>query len=96
MQFLNTLNRAMYLFSESVTITTGGDPTTMFSRVLGILITVLRYVGGGLAIWGIYSFAISITQDGQQQQRAQGIACIISGVILIFAKVILQQIGLIG
>lgn len=82
---------------DTVTIAASSetDAGTIMADIIGVLLTVMRYVGVGMTIWGVYSIVMSITQD-RPEEKIKGIALALSGVIMIALKSVLKGIGVLG
>ncbi len=58
------------------------DPDTIFSKVLGVIMLVARYVGIGLLIWGLVMFAFSVKNDDAESKQ-KAISTMVAGVVAI-------------
>lgn len=76
---------------ESVTINQGStaDPFAAMGKVIGLIATIFRYVGVGVAIYGAYDLFMGITQEGQMEKKTKGIIFLFVGVALFYIKWIL-------
>ena len=72
-----------------------GAASDMMGKVIGILLTISRYVGVALAIYGIYEVVQSFMQN-QPEAKTKGIVMALSGVVMCTLKTICSSIGLIG
>lgn len=45
------------------------NPFDKMGNMIGLLLTVTRYVGIALMIWGVYEFVMGITAEGQAEKR---------------------------
>lgn len=70
----------------------GTDVTGPMSKVLGLLLTIMTYLGAGLALWGVYELVMSLTQD-MPEKKVKGIALLAGGVLLIGVKGVLTAVG---
>lgn len=82
---------------DNVTVTnpTTTDAGALMSKIIGILLTISRYVGVGLVIYGIYEVVMSFMQN-QPEAKTKGIIMALSGVVLIGLKSILQGLGVVS
>lgn len=71
------------------------DATSMMGKVLGILLTITRFVGVALTIYGIYEIVMSFMQQ-QPEGKTKGIIMSLSGVAMIALKSILQTVGILA
>lgn len=72
--------------------TSGTDVTGPMGKVLGLLLTIMTYLGAGLALWGVYELVMSLTQD-MPEKKVKGIALLAGGVLLIGVKGVLTAVG---
>lgn len=83
-------------FGEEVTITGGGaDAGQMMGKIIGILLTITRFVGVALVVYGVYEIVMSFMQN-QPEAKTKGIIMALAGVVMIALKSILSGIGIIG
>jgi hypothetical protein len=69
------------------------DPVLpVISNFSTVMFAIVRAVGGILALWGIVQIALSLSQQNAQQ-RSIGIMELIGGLLVIFAKELLELIG---
>jgi len=64
---------------------------TAMANVLGIFSEVAKWAGIGLLAWGIISLALSILND-EPTGKAKVIMLIVSGIVLIGAKALIQAV----
>ena len=52
-------------FGEDVTVTANGgtDASTMMGKIIGILLTITRFVGVALVVYGVYEVVMSFMQN---------------------------------
>lgn len=62
--------------------------------IIGLLVTVTRYIGVGVLVYGGYELAMSFTQD-MPDKKAKGIAFLFGGLILVAIKSVLKLMGVI-
>ena len=65
----------------------------MMGKVIGILLTITRYVGVALVIYGIYEIIMSFMQN-QPEAKTKGIIMALAGVVMIALKSVLGSNGL--
>ena len=83
-------------FGDSVTITaTDADANNMMGNVIGILLTITRFVGVALAIYGVYEIVMSFMQN-PPEAKTKGIVMALAGVVMIALKSVLQAMNIIG
>lgn len=83
-------------FDNSVTIKTDGvEADTMMGQVIGIILTITRWVGVAITIFGVYEIVMSFTQD-MPEKKVKGITLALAGVVMIALKSFLQGFGLLG
>lgn len=83
-------------FGEEVTITGGGaDANQMMGKIIGILLTITRFVGVALVVYGVYEIVMSFMQN-QPEAKTKGIIMALAGVVMIALKSVLSGIGIIG
>lgn len=82
---------------DSVKINSGAiaDPVSGMEKIFGVILTVMRFIGIGMVIWGIYSIVMSVTQE-RPEEKVKGIALALSGVVMIGLKSLLQAVGVFG
>lgn len=83
-------------FNESVTVK-GGDmqAADMMGRIIGILLTITRFVGVALVIYGVYEIVMSFMQN-QPEAKTKGIIMALAGVVMAALKSILVALKVIG
>ncbi len=86
-------------FGEDVTVTVSKDPDadSLMGKVLGVLLSITRYVGVALVIYGVYEIVMSFMQQ-QPEAKTKGIIMALAGVVMITLKTILgpNGVGIIG
>lgn len=82
---------------ESVTVTASGteSATDLMGKVIGIMLTITRFAGIGLVVFGVYEIVMSFMQQ-QPEAKTKGIIMALAGIVMIALKSILQAIGIIG
>lgn len=82
-------------FSE-VTVGSGDvDASSMMGKVLGILLTITRYVGVALVIYGVYEVVMSFMQN-QPEAKTKGIVMALAGVVMIALKGVLTTMDVLS
>ncbi len=79
--------------STTVTISSSTDPATAMGTVIGVILTIMRYVGVAMLVYGVYEIIMSI-QNNQPEAKTKGIIMALSGVVMIGLKTVLQQFGI--
>lgn len=81
----------------SVTVTEGDgvSANTVMGKVLGMLLTITRFVGVALTIYGVYEVVMSFMQN-QPEAKTKGIVMTLCGVIMVALKSVLKSFGLIS
>jgi hypothetical protein len=84
-------------FGEDVTINTNGstDANELMGKIIGILLTITRFVGVALVVYGVYEVFMSY-QNQQPEAKTKGIIMALSGVAMVALKSILSGIGIIS
>lgn len=83
-------------FGEDVTVTGGGaDAGQLMGKIIGILLTITRFVGVALVIYGVYEIVMSFMQN-QPEAKTKGIIMALAGVVMIALKSILSGLGVIS
>lgn len=83
-------------WGDSVTISDGGaNATGMMGNIIGILLTITRFVGVALTVYGVYEIVMSFMQQ-QPEGKTKGIIMALSGVAMISLKSILQGAGVLA
>lgn len=84
-------------FGQSVSINTSADPNAddLMNNIIGILLTITRYVGIALVIYGIYEIVMSFMQN-QPEAKTKGIVMALAGVVMIALKSIISGLGILN
>ena len=83
-------------FGEDVTITgSGADAGQMMGKIIGILLTITRFVGVALVVYGVYEIVMSFMQN-QPEAKTKGIIMALAGVVMIALKSILVGLGVVA
>lgn len=80
---------------ENVTVGTSADAGGMMNKVIGILLTITRYVGVALVVYGVYEIVMSFMQN-QPEAKTKGIIMGLAGAAMIALKSILQTVGVVS
>ena len=77
-----------------MSMTVFADSTTLDSMtsLIDIIVLIVRLVGIGFAVFGIYEFSTAMASR-DASQRGTGIVCIGAGLLMIFGKELLNSIG---
>lgn len=76
----------------SVTVNDNATMDTVMGNVIGFLLTMTRWVGVALLIYGVYEIVMSFMQN-QPEAKTKGIIMAFAGVVLIALK---SALGLMG
>lgn len=76
----------------SVTVDSSATMDTVMGNVIGFLLTMTRWVGVALLIYGVYEIVMSFMQN-QPEAKTKGIIMAFAGVVLIALK---SALGLMG
>ena len=76
------------VFAENVP----NEATNIMKGFLDIVFTFVRFFGIFLAAWGVFDIGSSMSSH-DSSQRSTGIKLLVGGIIVIFAKEILNAIG---
>lgn len=84
------------VFTMAVLLTTpafatGGDPLTVINNLTAFIFSLIRAVGMILLGWGIVQVGLSL-QSHDPSQRSQGFLTLAGGLVVTFAKEILELI----
>lgn len=83
-------------FNDTVTINSRAtDAGELMGKIIGILLTITRYVGVALVIYGVYEVVMSFMQN-QPEAKTKGIIMALAGVVMIALKSILAAVGVIS
>jgi len=85
-----------YAFGEEVTVSDSDvDADSMMGKIIGLLLSITRYVGVALVIYGVYEIVMSFMQN-QPEAKTKGIIMALAGAIMIALKSVLQGLGVLG
>lgn len=79
--------------SATVSISSSTTPEKAMGAVIGVILTIMRYVGVAMVIYGVYEIIMSI-QNNQPEAKTKGIIMALSGVVMIGLKTVLVQFGI--
>lgn len=90
-------SRAAFAFGESVTITADSttDASSLMGNIIGILLTITRFVGVALVVYGVYEIVMSFMQN-QPEAKTKGIVMALAGVVMVALKSVLSGLGIIA
>lgn len=80
---------------DAVTVTGNGDASTIMGQILGILLTITRFVGVALIIYGVFEVVMSFMQN-QPEAKTKGIIMALAGAVMTALKTVLRTIGVIS
>lgn len=86
---------AIPMSAYGVTIKDNLDAENVVGNILDWLLLAGQLVGGGVLIYAIISFALSIAQENPDQ-RSRAIMFVVAGAMLVGIKPILKAIGVIA
>ena len=66
----------------------------MMGNIIGILLTISRYVGVALVIYGVYEVVMSFMQN-QPEAKTKGVVMALSGAVMVSLKSICKTLGVI-
>ncbi len=84
--------------ASSITVDDSGLGTTadsLMGKIIGILLSITRYVGVALLIYGVYEVFMSFMQN-QPEAKTKGIIMALCGVCMISLKSILVAVGVVA
>lgn len=84
-------------FGEDVKITAGSntDANALMGKIIGILLTITRFVGVALIVYGVYEIVMSFQQQ-QPEAKTKGIIMALSGVAMVALKSILVALKVVS
>lgn len=82
-------------FGEDVKVTANStDAGTMMGKIIGILLTITRFVGVALVVYGVYEVVMSFMQN-QPEAKTKGIIMALAGIVMTALKSILVAIEIV-
>lgn len=83
-------------FKDSVKVKSGDlDASNMMGRIIGILLTITRFVGVALVVYGVYEIVMSFMQN-QPEAKTKGIIMALAGIVMTALKSVLKSLGVIS
>lgn len=92
-----TMTAAQVFADDFGSVTVSGDnvsANTVMGKVIGMLLTITRFAGVALAVYGVYEIIMSFTQN-QAEAKTKGVIMTLSGVIMVALKSVLIGFGII-
>lgn len=92
-----TMTAAQVFADDFGSVTVSGDDVsanTVMGKVIGMLLTITRFAGVALAVYGVYEIIMSFTQN-QAEAKTKGVIMTLSGVIMVALKSVLIGFGII-
>jgi len=84
-----------FAFGDQVQVTGQDiDANVFMGKIIGILLTITRYVGVALVIYGVYEIVMSFMQN-QPEAKTKGIIMALAGVVMVALKSVLRGLGVI-
>lgn len=85
------------VFGEDVKVTANGGTNAgaMMGKIIGILLTITRFVGVALVVYGVYEVVMSFMQN-QPEAKTKGIIMALAGIVMTALKSILVAIKIVG
>lgn len=71
------------------------DSEGLMGKIIGILLSITRYVGIALIIYGVYEIVMSFMQQ-QPEAKTKGIVMALAGAVMVALKSVLQGIGVVA
>lgn len=81
----------LYLYPATIALAAGSDPLTAINNLSDFVFQAIKAIGMLVLLFGLVQFGMSV-QSHDTQQRSQGILCMLGGLIIAFAKEILDMI----
>lgn len=73
--------------------TSNADASKGMGAIIGIILTITRYAGVGLLIFGVYEVVMSFMQN-QPEAKTKGIIMALCGVVMISLKSLIAAFGI--
>lgn len=80
---------------DKVTWKGGTDVDSLVGGIMGMMLTIARYAGMALTVWGIVK-AVMAFKDDNTNEMTQGIRLAVVGAVLVALKSVLSALGLVG
>ena len=87
---LNAINALGVVVNEGV------DPFNAMGKLLDTVIKIVSYVGGAVAVFGFFELGLALFAEGQADKKPRAFMCIGAGAIMIGARILLTQLGIIS
>ena len=86
----------MGVFADGPAQWTGGtDINSLMGGLIGMMLSIAKYAGMGLTVWGIIKTVMAY-KDDNTNEITQGIRLAVVGIFLIGLRSILNALGLVG
>lgn len=72
---------------------TGGNTANLMGQLVGIIVTMFRWVGIMLLVWGITQFVMAVKRT-DSESKSDAIQTIICAIVLMALKTIVTNLGL--
>ena len=72
-----------------------GNSDSLMRKMIGILLTITRYVGVALVVYGVYEIVMSFMQN-QPEAKTKGIVMALAGAAMTTIKSIVNGLGLLS
>ena len=76
---------------DSVNVGNSSDGSTVLGKIVGMLVTISKYVGIALVVYGAYEIVMSFMQN-QPEAKTKGVLMAICGCCLIAMKAIVTSL----
>ena len=81
---------------DTVTVADGSaNAKEMMGKIIGILLTISRFVGVALVVYGVYEIVMSFMQN-QPEAKTKGIVMALAGIVMTTLKSVLSALGVIS
>lgn len=74
-------------------VTEGTDPTLLFGNILGFVLLIVAFIGGGILIYGISQLVQAFQEKAPDAMQRGVVACLV-GIVMIGMRVILTIVGI--
>lgn len=88
---------SVFAFGGSVNVdtSTNANAADMMGKIIGILLTITRFVGVALVVYGVYEVVMSFMQN-QPEAKTKGIIMALAGIVMTALKSILVSLNIVG
>ena len=69
--------------------------SAMMGKIIGVLLTITRFIGVALVVYGVYEVVMSFMQN-QPEAKTKGIVMALAGAVMIGLKSILQGLQIVS